>query len=169
MGPATDAALESEALRLELAVLRNETSIALEGLRHATDTVFYLLVAIIIFFMQAGFAMLEAGTVREQSVREILLKNLLDAACGALAWFAVGAILATDTGGPFIGWPDPIGNESYTPFEALELAHGTDIARYLMGFMYAVTSATIVSGAIAERTQQVRGRPSHRQYPRPSL
>ena len=50
MGPATDAALESEALRLELAVLRNETSIALEGLRHATDTVFYLLAAIIIFF-----------------------------------------------------------------------------------------------------------------------
>ena len=142
-------------LRLELAALRNETHDTLEILRHAIDTTFYLLAAIVIFFMQAGFAMLEAGTVREQSVREILLKNLLDACVGALAWFCVGSMLAADSGGPFIGWPDLSAvNTSYTPFEAVELVHGEDAARYLMGFMYAVTSATIVSGAIAERTQQ---------------
>lgn len=154
MGANSTAALERAALRLELAALRNETSLALDDLRHATDTVFYLLAAIVIFFMQAGFAMLEAGTVREQSVREILLKNLLDASVGALAWFLVGAMLAADTGGPFIGWPRLAGNATYTPFEAVELVHGTEAAKYLMGFMYAVTSATIVSGAIAERTQQ---------------
>jgi len=135
--------------------------IVLDDLTRTTDTVFVLCMAVLIFVMQAGFAMLEAGAVRDRSVRDVLLKNLVDASLGALAWFMCGYILASDTGGPFIGLP-PLSNASrsaapmpydFTPaFSMVDL--GADIGNYLKSLMYALTSATIVSGAVAERTQQ---------------
>ena len=50
--------------------------------------VWTILAAVLVFFMQAGFGMLEAGSVRTKNTRNILLKNLLDACMGALAWYA---------------------------------------------------------------------------------
>ena len=126
----------------------------LERLQQVAETSWTLTIAVIIFFMQCGFAMLEAGTVREQSVRAVLLKNLLDACVGSLAWYLLGYILASDSGGPFIGVPDLQDANVVTPFDLIQVGHGSDMGKYLMSFMYAVTSATIVSGACAERTQQ---------------
>ena len=137
-----------------IAGFRNQTTAALDQLAEAVDTTFSLGAASIIFLMQCGFGMLEAGSVREKSTRDILMKNLLDFAVGSLAWFFIGFMLAADGGAPFIGFPGQNGaGSTITPFDAVQRVHGVDVAHYLMSLMYAVTSATIVSGAMAERTQ----------------
>ena len=148
-------------LGLEVDALRNETRFAIATLEEATDTMYVLFCAIIVFFMQCGFSMLEAGSVRERSVADILLKNIIDAGAGALAWFLVGFMFSSDGGNSFIGLPSlgklnrASGNTSVVmPWEFIEASHGDDPAKYLLSYVYAATSATIVSGAIAERTQQ---------------
>lgn len=54
--------------------------------------------------LQCGFAQLESGTVRNKNVRNILLKNLIDAAISVFCWWSVGYAFAYGSGGPFIGW-----------------------------------------------------------------
>ena len=56
----------------------------------SVDTFYFITVGALVFFMQAGFGMLEAGSVRTKNTRNILLKNLLDACIGALIWWAWG-------------------------------------------------------------------------------
>ena len=56
----------------------------------AGDTQFLLTSAYLVFFMQAGFAMLCAGSVRSKNTKNILIKNVLDACVGAVAWFVFG-------------------------------------------------------------------------------
>ena len=58
------------------------------------DTFWILNATIFVFFMQAGFALLESGSVREKNSRSILLKNLLDACIGGLAFYSFGYALA---------------------------------------------------------------------------
>jgi len=62
----------------------------LTNLAGSVDTFYFLFVGALVFFMQAGFGMLEAGSVRTKNTRNILLKNLLDACVGALIWWAWG-------------------------------------------------------------------------------
>lgn len=62
-----------------------------------------LLAGVMVFFMQAGFSLLEAGTVRFKNYQNILLKNVLDACIGGSVWFAWGYGLAYGTGNGFIG------------------------------------------------------------------
>ena len=58
------------------------------------DTFWLMLCGFLVFFMQCGFALLEAGTVRAKNTKNILLKNLLDACVGALIWWSVGFMIA---------------------------------------------------------------------------
>merc|ERR1711988_325313 len=67
------------------------------------DTLWLMLCGFLVFFMQCGFALLEAGTVRAKNTKNILLKNLLDACVGALIWWAFGHMIAYDAGSWFIG------------------------------------------------------------------
>ena len=60
------------------------------ALAGSVDTFYFMFVGALVFFMQAGFGMLEAGSVRTKNTRNILLKNLLDACVGALIWWAWG-------------------------------------------------------------------------------
>ena len=143
----------------EVALLRNETRAELARLEQATASTYTLMMAIVLFLMQAGFSMLEAGTVRERAVRDVLFKNMLDTSVGAIAWFLIGYLLSSDSGNAFIGMPDvQMTNETVTPFAVLQETHGSlhgdAVSRYFLSFMFAASSATIVSGAIAERTQQ---------------
>lgn len=140
-------------------LLRNETAMELLRLEDAVNTIYALIMVIIIMFMQAGFAMLEAGSVRERGVRDVLFKNLLDISVGALAFYMLGYLISSDSGNAFIGMPMvKVTNETVTPFdiigEAHHSLHGPAVSQYLTSFMFAATSATIVSGAMAERTQQ---------------
>ena len=58
------------------------------------DTLWLMFCGFLVFFMQCGFALLEAGTVRAKNTKNILMKNLLDACVGALIWWSVGYYVA---------------------------------------------------------------------------
>ena len=58
------------------------------------DTFWLMVCGFLVFFMQCGFALLEAGTVRAKNTKNILLKNLLDACLGALIWWGWGYMIA---------------------------------------------------------------------------
>ena len=91
--------------------------------------------------------MLEAGTVRSKNTRDILMKNLTDACIVALVWWAVGAGVAGGGNNGFIGG---IGSNFFLSMDASAAASSHS---WLLGYVYAAASCTIVSGAIAERTQ----------------
>jgi Amt family ammonium transporter len=122
-------------------------------LRLALSSAWLLTSAFLVFFMQAGFALLEAGTVRPKNTKNILLKNVIDACLATLAWWALGAAFAggtcADAGanafigtrGFFLADAGPVGLESET------------LATWLFGYAFCATASTIVSGAVAERLQ----------------
>ena len=70
---------------------------ALDGVHTDMDTMWVLVAGILVFFMQAGFSMLEAGCVSSKNVQNILYKNLMDACLGALVFWAVGYGIAYGT------------------------------------------------------------------------
>ena len=76
------------------------TKADLSATKGSVDTFYFITVGALVFFMQAGFGMLEAGSVRTKNTRNILLKNLLDACIGALIWWAWGFAAA-------VSWPPP--------------------------------------------------------------
>ena len=82
------AELTAKVTALEASVTTNtETLSTLPG---SIDTFYYLFVGSLVFFMLAGFGLLEAGSVRTKNTKNILLKNLLDACIGAIVWWAWG-------------------------------------------------------------------------------
>ena len=107
--------------------------------------VWYLIGAALVFWMQAGFAMVEAGFTRAKNAGNIIMKNLMDFCIGTFMFFLIGAslLLGTDMGG-FIGKLDfsifsGYGNYNYSTF--------------VFNLVFCATTATIVSGAMAERTK----------------
>ena len=62
-----------------------------------TDVIYYIYCATLVFLMQAGFAMLEVGSVRKKNSKNILVKNFMDACIGALMWWAMGYAIAFGT------------------------------------------------------------------------
>jgi Amt family ammonium transporter len=109
----------------------------------AVDQAWLMVTAFLVFFMQAGFAMVEAGFVRTKNVANILMKNMLDCSLGAVAFWAVGWGLAYgDTAGDLFG---------HTQF-FLGNGFNDNYASWIFQFAFAATAATIVSGAMAERT-----------------
>ena len=106
-----------------------------------------LTVTFLIFFMHAGFAMLEAGQVRSKNVANQLTKNMLTWSIGVIAFFLVGAglsrVVAGLTGGSY-------------GFDQLFYTWGAasgDWVSWLFGAVFAMTAATIVSGAVAGRAK----------------
>ena len=114
----------------------------------AIDTIWVLLAAFLVFFMQAGFAMVEAGFTRSKNAGNIIMKNLMDFSAGSLVYWAVGFAIMFGAGNAFIGTSGFFIGGS---FEHL----GLDIpimAFWIFQAVFAATAATIVSGAMAERT-----------------
>lgn len=121
---------------------------------------FYLMWAgALIFLMQAGFATLSAGSIRAKNVKNILLKNLLDACIGAFAWFLLGYGFAYHKEGDgdanaFIGTGPSNFALSGGDYD-IDEKNGTDWIGWFFQFTFAAAAATIVSGAVAERCQLV--------------
>jgi len=116
------------------------------------NTVWTLLAAVLVMFMQAGFAMVETGLTRAKNAGNILMKNMFDFAAGSIAFFLVGYALmfGSDVGG-FVGFSN-FGLSEATP------ATPEGLWAYTYWFfqcVFAATAVTIVSGAIAERTRFV--------------
>ena len=80
--------LTAKVAALEASVAANTES--LSTLPGSVDTFYFMTVGALVFFMQAGFGLLEAGSVRTKNTKNILLKNLLDACMGAIVWWAWG-------------------------------------------------------------------------------
>ncbi|KAJ9448441.1 Ammonium transporter 2 [Diplonema papillatum] len=118
----------------------------------AYDTFWILLATILVFLMQSGFAMLEAGTVRRMNVSNILFKNAFDPVIAALTWWICGYAFAfgIDEDGVGGGTLNAfIGNGDFF-FTSDGHVEGNYIL-FLFQWAFCATAATIVSGAIAER------------------
>ena len=118
----------------------------------AINTVWVLLAAFLVFFMQAGFAMVESGFTRAKNAGNIIMKNLMDFAVGSVVYWLIG--FAIMFGVSKYGLFGTTGFAMSDTFEHL----GLDIpiwAFLIFQTVFAATAATIVSGAMAERTKFV--------------
>ena len=120
-----------------------------EGKYSSADTTWTLLGAMLVFFMQPGFAMVETGLTRAKNAGNIVMKNFMDFALGTIVFWVLGfgLMFGEDIGG-IIGTPDffvthyDTGDAGYPPLVYL-----------FFQTVFCATSATIVSGAMAERTK----------------
>ncbi|MGL5793389.1 MAG: ammonium transporter [Waterburya sp.] len=124
----------------------------LEELTVILNTIFLLFCSALVIFMNAGFAMLEAGFCRQKNAVNILAKNLIVFAIATIAYWAIGYGLMYGEGNPFIGLQGFF-------FNGDSAAYGNDgyptavpeAINFLFQVAFAATAATIVSGAVAER------------------
>lgn len=122
-----------------------DTTYIITDLALSLDTVWMLLAAMLVFFMQPGFALVEAGFTRTKNTANILMKNLLDFSLGSLLFWAVGFGVMFGAGG-FIGMPHLFNISFYQTELPVE-------GFLIFQTVFCATAATIVSGAMAERTK----------------
>ena len=110
-----------------------------------TFGIWFLIGAALVFWMQAGFAMVEAGFTRAKNTGNILMKNLMDFCIGTVVFILIGfsLLLGEDLVG-FIGKP---GFDIFTAYADF------DFSNFVFNLVFCATTATIVSGAMAERTK----------------
>ncbi|WP_273838673.1 ammonium transporter [Halococcus sp. PRR34] len=121
-----------------------QSGVDLEAVASGVNNVWVLTVTFLIFFMHAGFAMLEAGQVRAKNVANQLTKNMLTWSIGVIVFFLLGQGIANITAG-LTGTAGLGGAFSY-------IGGGSDAwISWLFGAVFAMTAATIVSGAVAGR------------------
>ncbi len=119
----------------------------------AVDTVWVLVAGFLVFFMQAGFAMVEAGFTRAKNASNIIMKNMMDVAIGSIAFWAVGfgLMFGADKLG-LVGSSWFFGSVSTSSWAEFGITIPFE-AFMLFQTVFAATAATIVSGAMAERTK----------------
>merc|ERR1719324_775346 len=115
------------------------------------DTFYLLYAGAIVFLMQAGFAMLCAGCLREKNIKNIMLKNLLDACVGAIGFWACGYAFSYGNKNGTDDWT-LIGDTYFALYGGFE-DDNVGYHNWFFQFAFAATAATIVSGAVAERCQ----------------
>ena len=125
------------------------TDTLLSAIQEAVGTqvfaVWFLIGAALVFWMQAGFAMVEAGFTRAKNTGNIIMKNLMDFCIGTVVFIVIGfgLLMGEDLVG-FIGKP---GFDLFTAYESF------DFSSFVFNLVFCATTATIVSGAMAERTK----------------
>lgn len=109
------------------------------------DTLWVLLGAMLVFWMQPGFALVEAGLTQSKNTANILMKNFVDFMCGSVLYWIIGFSIMYGAGNAFFGWEGFgfIGEDSNVPAECT----------FIFQTVFCATTATIVSGAMAERTK----------------
>lgn len=114
------------------------------------NTIWVLVGAALVFFMQAGFSLCEAGFTRAKNTGNILMKNLMDFCIGTPAFWLVGFGIMFDAGNGIVGSFDPLIKGDYGHI----LPSGVPLWAFaIFQTVFCATSATIVSGAMAERTK----------------
>lgn len=128
-----------------------------------TVLIWFLIGALLVFFMQCGFAMVESGFTRAKNTGNILMKNFGDFCVGTFAFILLGfgILIGMDTVGSFMGMPSL---DIFGCFETLffadpssaEYIAALDLGKnFVFNLMFCATAATIVSGAMAERTRYI--------------
>lgn len=120
-------------------------STILEAISDEVFGVWFLIGAALVFWMQAGFAMVEAGFTRAKNTGNIIMKNLMDFCIGTVVFILIGfsLLMGEDLVG-FIGKP---GFDIFTAYSDF------DFSNFVFNLVFCATTATIVSGAMAERTK----------------
>ncbi len=117
--------------------------------------VWFLIGAALVFWMQAGFAMCEAGFTRAKNAGNIIMKNLMDFCIGTVMWFVIGASFMLSYTDPVTGevskgiWSF-LGKPGFSVFTEYATF---DFSGFVFNLVFCATTATIVSGAMAERTK----------------
>lgn len=123
------------------------------------DFLWMLLAAFLVFFMQAGFALVESGFTRAKNAGNIIMKNLMDFSVGSIAFFAIGwALMYGDSLAGFIGTSDFFlaSANPVLPDAVNGVIDNSGLFKYadwMFQAVFAATAATIVSGGMAERTK----------------
>ena len=116
----------------------------------SVNTIWVLLGAALVFFMQAGFSLCEAGFTRAKNTGNILMKNLMDFCIGTPCFWLFGFGIMFGVGSSIIGWLDPGIMKDYSH----ALPSGVPLWAFaIFQTVFCATSATIVSGSMAERTK----------------
>ena len=116
----------------------------------SVNTIWVLLGAALVFFMQAGFSLCEAGFTRAKNTGNILMKNLMDFCIGTPCFWLFGFGIMFGAGSSIIGWLDPGIMKDYSH----ALPSGVPLWAFaIFQTVFCATSATIVSGSMAERTK----------------
>lgn len=118
----------------------NQVQSAVEALTQSSDTLFLLLGAIMVFFMHAGFAFLEVGTVREKNQVNALVKIIVDFAVSTIAYLLIGYWIA-------------YGANFFADAQSLSQNNGYDLVKFFFLLTFAAAIPAIVSGGIAERAK----------------
>ncbi len=118
----------------------------MEELIYSMNTLWVLIAAALVFFMQAGFALVEAGMTRAKNTANILMKNLMDYVIGSIAFRAIGFGIMFGTANGWWGGIDLFTQHTYR-------TDMPDMAFLIFQTVFAATAATIVSGSMAERTK----------------
>jgi len=131
-----------------LALAEDAPPITPDDVQNNLNFVWTLLAAFLVFLMQAGFAMVEAGFTRAKNACNIMMKNMMDFSVGALAFWAVGfGIMFGANNGGYFGTTDflfggAVGDDAPWNF-----------AFWMFQVVFCATAATIISGGVAERTK----------------
>ncbi|MDR9450339.1 MAG: ammonium transporter [Acidimicrobiia bacterium] len=126
-----------------LATLAAAQEVSMAELVSAIDAVWVIVAAILVMFMQPGFALVEAGFTRAKNTGNIIMKNFMDFAVGSLVYWAVGFGLAY--GGVSVG--------GFLAYGDFFMSNPERSLEWFFQVVFAATAATIVSGAMAERTK----------------
>lgn len=143
---------------IEPAVAQSESAIAIE-----IDTLWLVVAGILVFLMNAGFAMLEAGLCRTRNATNVLAKNLIVFCVSVLAFWSLGFGLMFGNGNALVGttgwffqaFTPPLANGFNLSFDSLDLLYPEQpwMVVFFWQLVFAGTTATIVSGAMAERVK----------------
>jgi len=125
-----------------------DVSASLEEIQTNINIVWTCVAAFLVFFMQAGFAMVESGFTRAKNSVNILMKNLMDFSVGTIAFFLVGF-------GLMFGKSNGLFGTTLFGLSGVETGGGWNWTFLIFQTVFAATAATIVSGAMAERTKFV--------------
>ena len=135
---------------------------SVSGLKVGLDTMWVMVAGMLVFFMNAGFGMLETGFCRQKNAVNVLAKNLIVFALSTLAFWVLGWGLMFGNGNPFFGTDglffisgadnSPLTGAAYQgAYKSISWAGVPLLAKFFFQLVFAGTAATIVSGAVAER------------------
>jgi len=161
-----EAAPPAEAVPAPTEMSAAPDSSALDGIMVAADTVWVLMTAFLVFFMNAGFALVESGFCRSKNTINILSKNFIVFAISSISFWVIGWGLMFGDGNSFVGtqglWflggddNSPLKGDAYKGvYSSIAWAGVPLLAKFFFQLVFAGTAATIVSGAVAERIKYI--------------
>ncbi len=120
----------------------------------ALDTVWVIITAILVFFMQAGFAMVESGFTRSKNAVNIMMKNMMDLSIGLIAFWFIGFGIMFGDGNAFMGLTGfLVDSTDAASYPSLAWTSVPVYSAFFFQAVFAAVATTIVSGAVAERTR----------------